>query len=727
MPRISRAERHSRVHARSIAEFRRVSEATWYERRQALEDRRFCYLPGSQWEGFWQQQFENRPRLEFNKTSRAVARIIDEYRRNRIAVRFIPKDGRDADELAETCAGLHRADSQDSNADEARDNAFDEALTGGYGAYRLRAVEVDEDDDTNEQQRITIEPIFDAESCVYFGQEAQRGDKRDALRCWVLTPMTRQAFEDEWKEDPTTWPKDVSTEYFNWYDGTADIVWIAEFYEVERKKEVVIVFESITGEREEYTEAELDDEEGELRAELEAQGLTEVERRDVKRRRVHKWLMSGAGILEDCGYVPGQWIPIVPVYAQRRVIDGVERVQGHVRHAKDAQRLYNVQLSRLVEIASLSAVEVPIVTPEQIAGHENAWTRANIDNPAYLQLNPIETPTGDQPAGPIGMRPVPQVPPALGAVIQTTSTDLKEILGNQEQGEQLKANTSAEALSLQQQRLDMVTSLYVSQMAKAIRVEGDIWLSMANDIYVEVSRRMKTISPEGKFGSVEINKPKVRTSDHEDAGETYFENDMAGARFDVAVEIGPSTISRKQTIVRAVASMLPFVPEADAQTRTILLSFAIENLDVEGMGPMRDWFHKQLVKIGVEKPTDEEAAELQQQMAAEAQKGPDPQAQALQGVAQKEQALAAKAQADTILSLAKVKETEANTALKRAQAGNETVRTISDVAQRERDDAFRQKEHDAAQTRDVRNFAERRIDDQANRREREADRTRPKE
>ena len=50
----------------------------------------------------------------------------------------------------------------------------------------------------------------------------------------------------------------------------------------------------------------------------------------------------------------------------------------HVRLAKDAQRLKNMQLSKLGEISSLSTVEKPIVTPEQIAGHQNMWKEDNI-------------------------------------------------------------------------------------------------------------------------------------------------------------------------------------------------------------------------------------------------------------------------------------------------------------------------------------------------------------
>jgi hypothetical protein len=40
-----------------------------------------------------------------------------------------------------------------------------------------------------------------------------------------------------------------------------------------------------------------------------------------ERRRVHKYVMSGAEILDDCGLIAGPNIPIVPVYGKRWFVD----------------------------------------------------------------------------------------------------------------------------------------------------------------------------------------------------------------------------------------------------------------------------------------------------------------------------------------------------------------------------------------------------------------------
>jgi hypothetical protein len=136
---LSKTEKLARIHDESMKLFNSVQSSMRNERLQCLKDRRFYSVAGAQWEGNLGVQFENKPKLEINKVHLAVMRIVSERRNNRIDVQFISKDGNDAADLAETCQGLFRADEQDSSAEEAYDNAFEEAVGGGFGAFRLRA------------------------------------------------------------------------------------------------------------------------------------------------------------------------------------------------------------------------------------------------------------------------------------------------------------------------------------------------------------------------------------------------------------------------------------------------------------------------------------------------------------------------------------------------------------------------------------------------------------
>ena len=649
MARISRDQQLANLHAEALAEFDNIQTALRDERLQCLQDRRFYSLAGSQWEGPLWDQYANKPKFEVNKVHLAVIRIINEYRNNRITVDFTSKDGEERDDLADTCDGLYRADEQDSVADEAYDNAFEEAVGGGFGAWRLRTVYEDEEDPDNDKQRIRIEPIFDADSSVFFDLEAKRQDKADAKRCFVITAMTREAYKDTWGDDPTSWPKIVHQYEFDWC--TPDVVYVAEYYRVEEKAETVRIFRTIAGEEERYTQADFDKDET-LEETLEAVGTVEVRRKKFKTRRVHKYIMSGGKILEDAGYIAGKCIPIVPVYGKRWFVDNVERCMGHVRLAKDAQRLKNMQLSKLGEISALSSVEKPILTPEQVAGHQVMWAEDNLKDYPYLLINPITDQNGNQAvSGPVAYTRSPAIPPAMAALLQITEQDMQDILGNAQQADKMVSNISGKAVEMIQSRLDMQTFIYMSNFAKGMKRCGEIWLSMAREVYSEDGRKMKAITASGDVQAVELLKPMV----DQETGEIVLQNDLSSASFDVDVEVGPSSSSKRAATVRALTGMLAI--SDDPETKQVLQAMAMMNMEGEGISDVRDFFRKKLVRMGVVEPTDAEAEEL----AAMLQGQQDPNAIFLQAAAEEAIAKAARARADTVKTVADAELSRART------------------------------------------------------------------
>lgn len=635
----------TQIHQQARAEFDKIQSALYQERMNCLGDRRFCSLAGAQWEGPLGQQFENKPRFEVNKIHMAVLRIINEYRNNRIGVNFVSKEGEEYDKLADICAGLYRADEQTSNAEEAYDNAFEEAVMGGFGAWRLRTEYENEEDLEEDKQRVCIEPIFDADTSVYFDLGAKRQDKADAKRCFVLTSMTHDAYIAEWDDDPSTWPKTITRSQFDWY--TPSVVYVAEYYVVEEVSHQVRIYRGLDGEEESLRPDELDEENRLL-----AMGYKEVRRKKIKSRKVRKYIMSGSKILEDCGYIAGKYIPIIPVYGKRWFVDNVERCMGHVRLAKDAQRLKNMQLSKLGEIAALSAIEKPILTPEQVAGHQLMWAEDNLKNYPYLLINPITDANGNTATGgPVAYTKPPSVPPSMAALLQITEADMQEILGSPQQGDKMISHISGKSVEMIQQRLDMQAFIYMSNMAKAVKRCGEVWLSIARDIFLEQNRKMKVIAANGKMESVELMQPVVN-----DEGEIEYENDLSEAEYDVEVTVGPSSATKRQSTVRALTDMMALTQ--DPEMTQVLSSMAMLNMEGEGIEDVRDYFRKKLLKMGVLKPSETEA----QEMAVEAQNArPDPQAEYLQAAAAEAAARATKAQADSVLAVAKAEESKAKT------------------------------------------------------------------
>lgn len=653
------------IHSEALKAFNKIESSVKDIRQQCVDDRRFAFVTGAQWEGRLGEQFEHKPKFEINKIQLSLIRIYNEYRNNRLTVNFIPKDGTENDQLADTANRLFRATEQDSNANEAYDNMFDETTAGGIGALRLRSAYEDEYDEENEHQKIVIEPIFDADRSVYFDLDAKKYDKSDAKFCFILSSHSHDAFIDEWGEDPASWPQDMTENLgFDW--STPDVVYVAEYYKVEETKEIVYTYKTIDGVEEKYRDADFENDK-ELEEQLEAVGTTLESERKVRTRKVHKYILSGNGVLEDSGNIAGKLIPVVPMYGKRMFIDNTERYMGHVRLAKDSQRVKNMQTSKLAEISALSSVEKPILLPEQIQGYETLWRDDNVKNYPYLLINPVKDINGQpMPAAPLAYTRVPQIPPAMGALLQLTDADMKEILGNQEAGEQIVPNSSGKAIELIQNRLDMQTFIYMSNMSKTVKRVGEVWLSMGQELYIEEGRKMKGIGSQDETSTIELMKPVA----NEETGEIEYQNDLSKAMFDIVVDVGPSSSSKRAATVKELTGMIGL--SSDPETTQVLLGTALMNMEGEGIKDVREFMRQKMLRMGVVKPTEEESKKLAEELENQP---PDPNTQFLQAAAQEAEAKAAKARADTILTVSQSEKTQADTEKTKV----DTIETLSQI------------------------------------------------
>ena len=471
--------------------------------------------------------------------------------------------------------------------------------------------------------------------------------------------MTRDSYKEIYNDDPTDWPKIIHQYEFDW--ATPDIVFVAEYYKIEEKAETIRIFQAIDGTEERYTATDFENDET-LEETLMAIGTREVRQKRVKRMRVRKYIMSGGKVLEDCGYIAGKCIPIVVVYGKRWFVDNVERCMGHVRLAKDAQRLKNMQLSKLGEISALSSIEKPIMTPEQVAGHQVMWAEDNLRDYPYLLINPVTGPDGNtQISGPVAYTKSAAIPPAMAALLQITEQDMQDILGNPQGADKMVSGVSGKAVELIQTRVDMQTFIYMSNFAKGMKRCGEIWLSIAREIYTEDKRKMKTIAATGEAGMVELMQPMI----DQQTGAVVMDNNLTTATFDVIADVGPSSSSKKQATVRALTGMLQLTQ--DPETNQVITAMAMLNMEGEGLSETNAYFRKKLLRMGVVKPTDDESKELQEEM--QQPQPQDPNAVYLQAAAEEATAKAAQARANTVETIASAELKNAQTAQTLAKIG----------------------------------------------------------
>ncbi|CAM7290996.1 Portal protein [Enterobacter intestinihominis] len=654
-------------------------------REKCIEATRFARVPGGQWEGATaagtklDDQFEKYPKFEINKVATELNRIIAEYRNNRITVKFRPGDKEASEELANKLNGLFRADYEETDGGEACDNAFDDAATGGFGCFRLTSMLVNEYDPMDERQRIAIEPIYDPSRSVWFDPDAKKYDKSDAMWAFCMYSLSPEKYEAEYGKTPPS-SLDVTTmtswEY-DWFEP--EVVYIAKYYEVRKESVDVISYrQPLTGEIATYDSDQIED----IQDELAIAGFEEVARRSVKRRRVYVSVVDGQNFLEKPRRIPGEHIPLIPVYGKRWFIDDIERVEGHIAKAMDPQRLYNLQVSMLADTAAQDPGQIPIVGMEQIRGLEKHWEARNKKRPAFLPLREVKDKAGNIIAGatPAGYTQPAVMNQALAALLQQTSADIQEVTGGSQAMQQMPSNVAQETVNNLMNRSDMASFIYLDNMAKSLKRAGEVWLSMAREVYGS-EREVRVVNEDGTDDIALMNAQVVDRQ----TGRVVALNDLSTGRYDVTVDVGPSYTARRDATVSVLTNVLSTMLPNDPM-RPAIQGIILDNIDGEGLDDFKEYNRNQLLTSGIVKPRNEKEQQIVMQAQQAAANQPNPEMLIAQANLVAAQAEEKKADNETRNTLIKAftaqqdaQESQANVVYKLSQAEHINKQGVMDA------------------------------------------------
>lgn len=643
------SERLSEVHDRAMRRFDSVAPFQQELRAQSLEARRFVTIPGAMWEGVYGIQFENAPRPEVDKITKPLEKIETDYNENRIIADFVPADDNADEDTAETLDGLYRADLDHFQSMQAFDNAFGEALRGGFGAWRVTTDLADPDDPDSDEQRVNPgHTIVDADQSVYFDPGSKLYDKRDAKWCFVITADPRGTAEEKWGEDVAPWPLQNWKWAWDWYSPT--VVRTAEYYETEKVKDRRITLTNkLTDSTQVFWGRDVEPKEI---ADLVAQGWEKKERK-AERTRIHKYVMNGSCVLKDCGFVPGDLIPVVPVYYRRDFVDNMERWSGYVLKKMDPQRILNTGVAKVVETQSLAPYEVPIVAPEQMdMTIAEQWARGNIDRLPFRYLKPLVNPDGSfAVTGVIGKVEPPQLQPTTAALLQFGVDQLSDDDANMEQP---PGNTSFDTLDMATTRIDARSAKPLDNMRKSMERGAEIYKAQARPTYFQPGRKVNTLTDDGQDGTATLHEPFVDSN-----GVYRIRNDLDRGKYKVVATVQEATATKRQRTVRQCLALGQATEAVDPQLSKAYFLTASMNMDGEGQDDLRKFARREAIGLGLTDPTPEEAQQIAQ--ASQGQQQPDPAQIALM-------AQAGKFQADSQLSQAKAVQTMADAHLKEAQA-----------------------------------------------------------
>lgn len=620
-----KSKKLERMHDRAKKNFDLAYEYGDEIRGKIIEARRFALVPGAQWEGStdggyeFGDKFDLYPKFELNKVARECDRIISEYRNNRITIKFRPKDTMASEELAEKLNGRFRADFEESSGGEALDNAFDGSAYGGFGCFRLDAVYEDEMDPINESQRICFKPVYDPETCVWFDQNSKEYDRSDAMWAMEVFSMTPDAFEDEYPDAEVS-SLEVSDDgsQYDWY--APDAIYVGRYYEVRIENVTLMSYRHpVTGEVATYSSDTIE----EVIDELEESDFQLVAERKVKMRRVYCGLMSGEEWLEAPERIPGEHIPLIPVYGKRHFVDNKERIEGHVAKAMDAQRLENLMVSMMADNATLAGGDnIPIVNIDGIPKSlTHLWGERNTNRPAYLPTTTLrdkKTNAVIQADTLVGNTGVTQMSPALAGLLQYTGQAIQQITGSS-MLENIPSNIATDTVDSIFNRMDTQSFIYMDNMAKSLRRAGVVYMSMAREVYGS-DRPMRIVNEDGTDDMTLMSGSVIDRQ----TGQEVALADLTMGQYEVTVDVGKSFATRRDATVRQLTEIQQRIPPQHPYFG-LIMGMIIDNMDGEGIDDLKDYNRQQMLLQGVVKPRtpEEEQMVMQAQMAQANQPDPD--------------------------------------------------------------------------------------------------------
>lgn len=591
--------------------FKQCQEAESENRERALEADRFS-AGLQQWPEDLKRdrELDDRPCLVMDEINQYINQIKNDQRQNKASIKVRPVDDKADKKVAEMLQGVIRHIEDNSSADAAYDTAFEQALRGGFGYFRISTDYCYED---SFDQEIKIERIRDRFS-VYMDPARQLADGSDSRFAFVTEWVERDEFKKLYpKADPISW-KEEQKEMPDW--ATEESIRIAEYFFIKE------------------TQAELyqlPDGSTAFGDELNGVDTSGLKKRTTTIKNVVWQKITGAEIIEETEWM-GEFIPIVEVIGNEAIVDGKRVLSGIVTAAMDAQKMHNMAISAMVENIMLAPKSPHVAAAGQLEGYEKQWADANHRNIAVLTYNPVEV------GGTVLGAPQRQQPPGLSSgwaeIVMASRTWVQSTMGMYNASVGAEGNEkSGRAILAKQREGDTANFHYHDNLSRSIRHSGRILIDLIPKIY-DTRRIVRILGDDGQPEAImfdpQLEMPS-KEGQHQDGSAMMLYNPTIG-KYDVSVSTGPSYSTKRQ---EAAETQMQLV-QANPAMFPIVGDIMIRNMDWPGADEMADRLQAMLpdqIKALKEKP-DETAIE---QKAAQLQ-------QVEQGLMQKAQALFEKEQ-----------------------------------------------------------------------------------
>jgi hypothetical protein len=537
------------------------------------------FLNGDQWPQAIkaEREADNRPCLRINKLPQFVDRVHGDMRQARPSIKIRPVDDHSDEDTADVITGVIRNIETQSDSEIVYDSGGEAAVRCGFGAWRINSRYCSHE---TFDQELRIDRVKNQFS-ILFDPVAKKWDRSDGRYCFVYEDLPRATYDLKYpKADPCGW-QGGNNDLGNWV--TERTVRIAEYYEREPKTWKIYLVH-VAGEERPRTVRELPEEEH-----------TVLKERDVQSTDIYWYKINATQILEGPIKIPGELIPIIPVYGKELNVEGKTYYNGVVRHAKDSMRLYNYYRSMDAETIALAPRAPWIMSAKMLGPYKNMWKQANKRNFPYLLFEP-------DPKVP-NMRPERNIPQLSSqAVMQNTmiaDQELHDTTGLQLASLGKRSNEqSGRAIEARAREGDIGQFTYVDNQVRAIKHTAKVLLGMI-PFYYDNARVQRIVGEDGNVKTVQINKRFQN-----DKGEEQL-FDLTIGKYDVTASVGPSYQTQRQ---ESLAAMVEFAGILDGDQRAVIAPHIAETSDWHNSDMIADQLKKTLPPGIIEPKEGEELA-----------------------------------------------------------------------------------------------------------------------
>ncbi len=563
-----------------------------------------------------------RPTIEFNILEAYISRLRGEFAKQQPSINVRAADGvplssltPEFTETLKVLEGHLGSIFAESSNDMLAYNVMTDQLAGGFSVVKIMTDYVNE---MSFEQKICVTRVFDPTLC-FFDPLARDSHKGDGRYCGELSPMTRDAFEEQYGKEATqkmTFTRSLSGFSWSFKNESEDIVLVCDYYEKKCRREKIVKLSNghVVTEKSYKKFMEMWEQEGHI----EQPPVIVGEPRMTTLETICRYRFCESRVLE---YVETDFKHLPLVFVDGNSVNITEAgssgqmTRPYVYHAKGIQRLKNYAGQSLANELENTIQHKFIVAIESIPeDYQTAYQNVQkADTLVYNHFLDSRSPDVQLPP-PREVNRTP-IPPEISQTFRMSDEMTQAILGSYDGAAGInRDNMSGIAFDKSALQSNVASLPYVVGYIKSLNRVAQIVLDLIPKYY-RTPRSLPIVLPDGKRSHIEINKK----------GSIYMNYDPNS--LEVKVEVGVNFSRQKEIALNTIISLMQSSPIFGQFMNEHGLQILLDNIEIRGVEGLKEKAAK----------FEEELAQQRQQMQQSQAQQSQAEAQQMQQQAQVEQ------------------------------------------------------------------------------------------